>query len=213
MTNHQTDVLRTYTEAVHATEEALTALDQLSGDGDFGRNLREGLDRTLTLLDHEPRESATATAATAFLDHVGGTSGPLLGLLLREVGRALETEQDHLAGWSAGVREGLAAVQRVGEAEPGDRTMVDVLVPARDAFAAGASFTGVARTALAAAAATADMRARRGRASYVGARALGVPDPGAVGVALLFWALARVSEPGSALGDPADLVPVPERHG
>ncbi|GGX73236.1 DAK2 domain-containing protein [Streptomyces minutiscleroticus] len=206
VTVDQEKVLRTYAEAARTAHDALTALDQLSGDGDFGDNLREGLDGVEAGLDARPGEAPFAVAAGVFLDEVGGTSGPLIGLLFQEVGRALAAHGDGREGWAAGVREGLAAIQRVGEAEPGDRTMVDALAPARDALDGGAGFADAARAALAGARATADIRARRGRASYVGERALGAPDPGATGVALLFWSLARVAEPDADLGSVADAV-------
>ncbi|WP_016906737.1 DAK2 domain-containing protein [Streptomyces xiaopingdaonensis] len=205
----QDRVVRTYAQASHTAHDALTALDQISGDGDFGDNLREGLDRTVAALDAADGASATEVAGSVFLDEVGGTSGPLIGLLFSEIGRALAGTADDRAGWTDGVRSGLAAIQRVGEAEPGDRTLVDALVPALAALEGDDSWTGVAEAALSGAAATAGTRARRGRASYVGERAVGNPDPGATGVALLFWALARVAEPDSGLGDIEELVPVP----
>ncbi|MEU9189771.1 DAK2 domain-containing protein [Streptomyces sp. NPDC048484] len=191
-------VLRAYAQTARAAHETLTALDQLSGDGDFGDNLREGLDRVEDALGERPDDPAFAVAASVFLDEVGGTSGPLIGLLFQEIARALAASEDVREGWRTGVAEGLAAIQRVGEAEPGDRTMVDALAPARDALAAGEGYAGTARAALSGARATADIRARRGRAAYVGDRALGAPDPGATGVALLFWSLAGVAEPYAA---------------
>lgn len=155
-------------------------------------------------------------AAAAFLDEVGGTSGPLFGLLFQELATALRDGQPGgpTAAVAAGVRGGLAAIQRVGEAEEGDKTLVDALAPAARALAAasphpasegsaGAGGTGgpdgaePARALAAAARAawqgvhdTARITARRGRASYLGDRAAGVPDPGAVGVALLFTSAA-----------------------
>ncbi|MFE1795988.1 DAK2 domain-containing protein [Streptomyces sp. NPDC059517] len=192
-------VLRAYAQTARTAHDTLTALDQLSGDGDFGDNLREGLDRVETALGERPDDAAFAVAASVFLDEVGGTSGPLIGLLFQEIARALALSEDAREGWRTGVTEGLAAIQRVGEAEPGDRTMVDALVPARDALTAGEDFAGTARAAVSGAQATAGIRARRGRAAYVGDRALGAPDPGAIGVALLFWSLAGVAEPDAAL--------------
>jgi dihydroxyacetone kinase-like protein len=155
-------------------------------------------------------------AAAAFLDEVGGTSGPLFGLLFQELATALRDGQPGgpTAAVAAGVRGGLAAIQRVGEAEEGDKTLVDALAPAARALAAasphpasegsaGPGGTGgpdgaePARALAAAARAawqgvhdTARITARRGRASYLGDRAAGVPDPGAVGVALLFTSAA-----------------------
>ncbi|WP_320777421.1 dihydroxyacetone kinase subunit DhaL [Streptomyces sp. CRN 30] len=202
----QEKVLRTYAEAARTAHDALTALDQLSGDGDFGDNLREGLDGVTSALDDGPADAPFTVAAGVFLDEVGGTSGPLIGLLFQEIGRALTEHGDGHEGWATGVREGLAAIQRVGEAEPGDRTMVDALAPARDALDGGAGYADTARAALDGARATADIKARRGRASYVGERALGAADPGATGVALFFWSLARVAEPDTELGSVTDAV-------
>ncbi|CAL9331684.1 PEP-dependent dihydroxyacetone kinase, ADP-binding subunit DhaL [Streptomyces sp. enrichment culture] len=205
-TADQEKVLCTYAEAARTAHDALTALDQLSGDGDFGDNLRGGLDGVVAALGARPADAPFTVAAGVFLDEVGGTSGPLIGLLFQEIGRALAAHGDGREGWAEGVREGLAAIQRVGEAEPGDRTMVDALAPARDALAAGAGFADTARAALAGARATAGIKARRGRASYLGERALGAPDPGATGVALLFWSLARAAEPDADLGTVADVM-------
>ncbi|GGS40413.1 DAK2 domain-containing protein [Streptomyces griseoviridis] len=200
VTVDQEKVLRIYAEAARTAHDRLTALDQLSGDGDFGDNLCAGLDGVEARLDEGFDQVPFTVAAQVFLDEVGGTSGPLMGLLFQEMGRALAAHGDGPEGWAAGVREGLAAIQRVGEAEPGDRTLVDALVPARDALDAGSGFADTARASLAGARATADIKARRGRASYLGERALGAPDPGAIGVALLFWSLARAAEPDTDLG-------------
>ncbi|GEB48426.1 DAK2 domain-containing protein [Streptomyces cacaoi] len=138
---------------------------------------------------------ALRAVATAFLDEVGGTSGPLFGLLLQDLAQAAEEAGHRLTvpALARGARAGLAAIQRVGEAVPGDKTLVDGLAPACEALASAEESVGPANAlAVAADAAwqgvrsTADLRARRGRASYVGERASGVPDPGAVGIGLLF---------------------------
>lgn len=199
-------VLTAFAEAARTAHPALTALDQTSGDGDFGDNLCEGLDLVTAALADRPAEPPYAVAATVFLDEVGGTSGPLMGLLFEELARAHAVHpDDDQELWRRGVREGLAAIQRVGEAEPGDRTLVDTLAPAGEVLEAGADPRGVAEAALEGARATAALRARRGRASYVGERAVGSQDPGALGIALLFWCRARVA--GDAPGELADHLP------
>ncbi|MFD3483538.1 DAK2 domain-containing protein [Streptomyces sp. NPDC058665] len=206
MTTDALSVLTAFAQAARTAHPALTTLDQLSGDGDFGDNLREGLGLVAAALADRPAEPPFAVAAAVFLDEVGGTSGPLLGLLFQELARAHAAHPDDgQEAWRTGVREGLAAIQRVGEAEPGDRTLVDTLAPARDALEADAGPREVADAALAGARATAGLRARRGRASYVGERAIGSPDPGALGIALLFWCRARVA--GDAPGELADHLP------
>ncbi|MET9480320.1 dihydroxyacetone kinase subunit DhaL [Streptomyces sp. NPDC006638] len=192
--------MRRFAASVSATEAELTALDQAAGDGDFGTNLMAGLDVTLRFLGDPPTgpgdpAAPLRAAATAFLDEVGGTSGPLFGLLFHEMAVAATEAGRELtvSALAAGAGAGLSAIRRVGEAAPGDKTLVDALVPACDALRS-CDRKGDPREALSRAAAaswegvrdTAGLRARRGRASYVGEHASGVPDPGAVGIALLF---------------------------
>ncbi len=194
--------MRRFATSVSATERELTAFDQQAGDGDFGANLRTGTGCVVAALDRLPPGRRTAdgplrAAATAFLDEVGGTSGPLFGLVLQELAVAVGPGLT-AATLATGVTEGLAAVQRVGEAQPGDKTLVDALDPAARALrglapdvrpdealavAADAAFAGVRGTM--------SQRARRGRASYLGERASGVPDPGALGVGVLFASAGR----------------------
>jgi dihydroxyacetone kinase-like protein len=190
--------MRRFAASATATEPELTALDQQVGDGDFGANLVAGLQAMQRLMGERGAPGLDA-AASAFLDEVGGTSGPLFGLLFQEVAAAASGVEigagEPAAALAAGIGNGLAAIQRVGEAAVGDKTLVDALAPASAALgrqAAVAPRDAVAGLAAAADAAwggvhlTARLTARRGRASYLGERAAGVPDPGAVGVALLF---------------------------
>jgi dihydroxyacetone kinase-like protein len=176
--------------AVADAEPVLTALDEASGDGDFGSNLDEGLARVETRV--AAGEAGRPALVGVFLDEVGGTSGPLFGLLFASVGRAASSSEDYLAALADGLAEGLAAIQRVGEAQVGDRTLVDALAPAVAALhEQPADAAAMVRAGVDGALATAEIRARRGRSSYVGDKALGHPDPGAVGIALLLTVLAE----------------------
>lgn len=195
MTFDQEALLRGFAGAVEAHHAELTALDQRSGDGDFGDNLRGGLRTAISRFGSGRGEAPFDVLGAVFLDEVGGTSGPLLGLLFSEIGRAMEGGEDPVSSFASGTRAGLEAIQRVGEAQVGDRTMVDALAPAVDAMPHG--FAAAARAATDGALRTAQLQARMGRASYVGDRAVGWPDPGAVGIALLFHAAAAVAEPGA----------------
>ncbi|MFJ2195833.1 DAK2 domain-containing protein [Streptomyces violaceusniger] len=201
------DWLTRFAATVRSVEPELTALDQKAGDGDFGGNLVTGMDGVRRALDaltagggngERSRRGPDApldAAARVFLDDVGGTSGPLFGLLFQELADALGMAADPpgTAALALGTAAGTAAIQRVGEAEVGDKTMVDALVPAARALAS-CEPTGDPAYALHVAAvaahrgarSTTDLRARRGRASYTGDHARGVPDPGALTVALLF---------------------------
>jgi dihydroxyacetone kinase-like protein len=191
--------MRRFAACASATEAELSALDQQVGDGDFGANLVAGLQATLRRLGADDGTATAAepleAAAGAFLDEVGGTSGPLFGLLFQEMAAAVAAAGDalDLGALATGVGNGLAAIQRVGEATVGDKTLVDALAPVCVVLASYPSEAdpaeALSQAALAAwdgVANTARLTARRGRASYLGDRAAGVPDPGAVGIGLLF---------------------------
>jgi dihydroxyacetone kinase-like protein len=129
---------------------------------------------------------------------VGGASGPLYGTFFLRLGAALgAVSAVPLPALAAALRAGLEGVRQRGRAEPGDKTMLDALAPALDAFDGavgdGGSATEVARAAAVAAKAgrdaTAPLVARKGRASYLGERSAGHLDPGAASTALLFRAL------------------------
>ncbi|ROQ60057.1 dihydroxyacetone kinase DhaL subunit [Streptomyces sp. 840.1] len=203
------DWMRHFTDSVYATEAELTALDQQVGDGDFGTNLATGVRAAGLLFDRTDESAGPAESlgimATAFLDEIGGTSGPLFGLLFQSLSRAAAGSGPDLttAALADGAAQGLAAIRRVGDASPGDKTLVDALDPAVTALREAG--TAPPATALAAAAdgawqgvrGTASLSARMGRASYLGDRATGIPDPGAVGIALFF---ASAAGPVTALG-------------
>jgi dihydroxyacetone kinase-like protein len=187
-----------YSRLIETAKSDLTHLDMISGDGDFGENLAGGLAETLK--KHElSGDPLWSSLVNVFLDDVGGTSGPLFGLLFHAINEATaaESRQENpdkaLALIADGFANGLNAIQRVGEAEVGDRTLVDALAPAvaqLKVSTASANFYQVVSAALGGAKGTSELLARRGRSSYVGARAIGVPDPGAVGIALLFVAMS-----------------------
>lgn len=186
--------LDAYLGLVREHEPTLTALDELSGDGDFGHNLSHGLERAAARAADVPDSEVWRSLAATFLDEVGGTSGPLFGLLFQEIARAAESAQSAAALINDGTKGGLAAVQRVGEAKLGDRTIVDALYPAAIALSNEGDLDTAAAAACQGALGTARLRARMGRASYVGQRAVGHPDPGAVGIALLFVACAQAAD-------------------
>ncbi|MFJ8026907.1 dihydroxyacetone kinase family protein [Streptomyces sp. NPDC096311] len=197
-------VLGRFWQIVSQARDNLTTLDQLVGDGDFGDNLVGGVRQALTL--NESGTDSMAALARAFLNDVGGTSGPLFGLLFQQL--AVVSWTDHHAPHARAVADAaassLAAIHRVGGAEVGDCTLMDALSPAADTLdtaardSADSPFTTAAEAAIQGALNTASLAPRRGRASCVGERAIGVPDPGALGVALLFIALAHVYEPDTA---------------
>ncbi len=183
-------------------KERLGALDRAAGDGDFAVNLAQALKRAAAGLQALPEPATDAqtwmAAANGFL-HTGGTSGPLLGMWLRELAKAWASHDAPLAALAAGVAAGTTAVQRLGGAQAGDRTMVDAMLPAvqaleqalRDGASLAQGLERAARAATEGAQATTRMAAALGRASYVGEAAAGIEDPGAAAIALFFRAGAR----------------------
>ena len=130
----------------------------------------------------------------ALVSSVGGAAGPLYGTLFLQMGSAAgDREEVDLAGWTEMLDAGVKGVQARGKAQPGDKTMIDALLPALDALRAaaddGADLPDALRRSADAAAegmrATIPLEARKGRASYLGPRSVGHQDPGATSSQLL----------------------------
>ncbi|MEV5548410.1 dihydroxyacetone kinase subunit DhaL [Streptomyces sp. NPDC052309] len=175
--------------------ERLTALDSPIGDADHGSNLQRGFTAVTAALEKEAPDTPGAVlilAGRQLISTVGGASGPLYGTLLRRTGKALadaaEVSAEQLA---EALRTGVDAVRTLGGAAPGDKTMIDALVPAVDAL--GESFAAARDAADEGARATTPMQARKGRASYLGERSIGHQDPGATSSALVMTALAEAA--------------------
>ncbi|MDQ0758261.1 dihydroxyacetone kinase subunit DhaL [Streptomyces canus] len=181
--------------SVDREAERLTALDSPIGDADHGSNLQRGFTAVAATLEKEAPETPGAIlilAGRRLISTVGGASGPLYGTLLRRTGKALgdagEVSEEQLA---EALRAGVEAVMTLGGAAPGDKTMIDTLVPAVDAL--GTGFAAARTAAEQGALATTPLQARKGRASYLGERSIGHQDPGATSAALLIAALAEAS--------------------
>ncbi|MFF1380256.1 dihydroxyacetone kinase subunit DhaL [Streptomyces sp. NPDC058308] len=194
------DFFRRWLTACAATvdreADRLTELDSPIGDADHGSNLRRGFTAVAAVLEKEAPDTPGAVLMVAgrqLISTVGGASGPLYGTLLRRTGKALgEVAEVDEAGFAEALRAGVDAVAALGGAAPGDKTMLDALVPALDALEH--SFGAAREAALHGALATTPLQARKGRASYLGERSIGHQDPGATSAALLFEALAETAE-------------------
>ncbi|MEU0050474.1 dihydroxyacetone kinase subunit DhaL [Streptomyces sp. NPDC006184] len=182
--------------SVDREAERLTALDSAIGDADHGSNLQRGFTAVTATLEKEAPQTPGAVLTVAgrqLISTVGGASGPLYGTLLRRTGKALgdaaEVGTEQLA---EALRAGVDGVMTLGGAAPGDKTMIDALVPAVDAL--GTGFAAARAAAEEGAQATTPLQARKGRASYLGERSIGHQDPGATSSALLIAALADTAE-------------------
>ncbi|WP_431774426.1 dihydroxyacetone kinase subunit DhaL [Streptomyces cucumeris] len=183
--------------AASVTRDAarLTELDSAIGDADHGTNMQRGFAAVAEALDKERPGSpgaALVLAGRQLISKVGGASGPLYGTLLRRAGKALgDAEEITPQQLTDALRAGVDAVAQLGGAAPGDKTMLDALLPAVEELAGGGSFTAAAEAAEQGALATTPMLARKGRASYLGERSIGHQDPGAASSALIVAALTE----------------------
>lgn len=187
--------------AVDREAARLTELDSPIGDADHGSNLQRGFTAVRAVLDKDAPDTPGAVLALAgrqLISTVGGASGPLYGTLLRRTGKALgDAAEVSEAEFAAALRTGVDAVAALGGAAPGDKTMLDALVPAVDALDGG-DFAAARSAAEHGAEATTPLQARKGRASYLGERSIGHQDPGATSSALLIGALADAAAGGAS---------------
>jgi len=192
--------LARFRDLVTEQRDYLTELDSAIGDADHGANMARGMGAVLDKLDDTEATTVDELfkgVGMTLVSSVGGASGPLYGTFFLRMGvtAGAVTEMDAAALGEA-LRAGLGGVIARGKAELGDKTMLDALSPALDAFdAAGDNVAAAANAAYDAAVVgrddTIDLVARKGRASYLGDRSAGHLDPGATSTALLFQALAE----------------------
>lgn len=184
--------------ALSAAEERLTDLDAKAGDGDLGASLARAAEAIRALPASTWNAPAHALAATGNVLRraIGGSSGPFYATALLRASR--ELAQGGADPLPRAFDAAVGAITELGGAKPGDRTMIDALAPAADAFRAALAASRSPKAALEAAAAaaeagarhTATLRPRLGRASYLGERAVGIPDGGAVAVAIWLRSIA-----------------------
>ena len=188
--------------AIHDQRDYLTQLDAAIGDADHGLNMDRGFAAALAKVedpaDRSPGELLETVGTTLVLS-VGGAAGPLYGSAFRQMSRALDSKTLDPEALLVLLRAALEEIQRLGAAQIGDKTIVDALSPAIDAFERGLrSGEDLAKAVERARSAaeegmrgTVPLQARKGRASYLGPRSVGHQDPGATSTAMLFAALER----------------------
>lgn len=191
-----TGLIETCSAAIAAHADHLCLLDSAIGDGDHGTNMKRGFDALRAESDKIsvlPLPQAIEHIGVTLVMNVGGAAGPLYGTLLIEIGRLLATpgqDPDMISVFGRAVD----AVARRGRSGPGDKTLLDVLYPVHAEMVRHAALNAIAGRAEGAARQTIGMRAKRGRAAYVGDRSIGHIDPGASSCALLTSAICRYLE-------------------
>jgi dihydroxyacetone kinase len=188
-------------DALEAAEAQLTDLDAQAGDGDLGASMTRGAAALRSLADagFQTPGAHLMALGDAVRRAIAGSSGPFYATALLRAGAHLRgRESPDGQAWREAFEIAVSSVAELGGAKPGDRTMLDALFPALEAWkqaaAAGAqppeAFRAAADAAAQGARRTQDMVPSLGRASYLGRRALGVPDGGAVAVGIWMKALA-----------------------
>jgi dihydroxyacetone kinase phosphoprotein-dependent L subunit len=192
-------VLAQVRDVVVEHEEELGKLDAIAGDGDHGIGMRRGVDAAAAAAEAMAAAGSSAArvlaaAGEAWSERAGGTSGALWGSAVISTGLALGNRESYRGEDAAdAVTAFTAAITELGKAGPGDKTMVDALLPFRDAFLQNLDGGAQVAKALAAAAAaaqeaaerTSELRPLKGRARPLAEKSLGHPDPGAVSFGLI----------------------------
>ncbi|MCO4264243.1 dihydroxyacetone kinase family protein [Pseudarthrobacter sp. MDT3-26] len=205
-------VLAQVREVVVEHEEELGNLDAIAGDGDHGIGMRRGVEAATDAAAQAAESGASVgrvleAAGEAWSERAGGTSGALWGSAIIASGLALGNRESYtIEDAIAAVTALVGAITELGKAEPGDKTMVDALLPFREAFlresdggnSLAGSLTAAAVAARAAAAKTAELRPLKGRARPLAEKSLGHPDPGAVSFGLIAERIAAYIHSGLA---------------
>ncbi len=197
------DVVTDLVGAINANKAWLSEIDGAIGDGDHGVNMSKGFSQAGEAIAAEPAPPGLARAfailGETLLSGIGGSMGPLYGTFFLDMSATLEGQSElDAALFGRMLRAGLSGVQELGEAQRGDKTLLDTLIPALDAYDAavsgGASFAEALEAMAAAAAqgrdATRDMVARIGRAARLGERSRGTIDAGAASCCLILRSMA-----------------------
>jgi dihydroxyacetone kinase len=186
--------IKTACQALIAAENRLTDMDRVVGDGDLGINLARTGKAIQDALPRYPLYSAVKTLRRLSVDvqhSLGGSSGPFYGVFLLRVANSLaDSDLSNARSWAKAMLDGCQAISDLGGAVPGDRTMLDALVPFAQGLSRSLDLETAVKAAQAGAEATAQMRPKRGRSTQLGDRALGHPDPGAMAVAIWLRAVA-----------------------
>lgn len=189
-------------------ERELGRIDAVAGDGDHGRGMLKGVTAAVERVGAQSEQVGGAwllgQAGQAWAERAGGTSGVLWGAALESFGRSLGDAADSYPAVDVvrGVRAFSDAIVELGGARPGDKTLLDALLPFVDALESrvddgqelAPAWVAAATVATAAGRATSDMRPRIGRARPLAEKSVGTPDAGATSMALIVTAVGSVLE-------------------
>ncbi|MBR4454943.1 MAG: dihydroxyacetone kinase subunit L [Solobacterium sp.] len=195
MSSRVFECIRKISDVISENRDFLTELDREIGDADHGVNMARGFHAVIEKVPENETDIGAVLKKTGMtlLSTVGGASGPLYGTAYMEAGKVMAGKTTlSTEDFSAVLDAVIAGIQKRGKAVKGEKTMLDAIMPARDAFkekaAAGADLVTALDAACAAAREgveyTKTIRATKGRASYLGDRSIGHQDPGATSATL-----------------------------
>lgn len=183
--------LNDFGERVQENKQLLSDLDQAIGDGDHGINMARGLgELKKAFTEKEPADlkDVFKTAGMTMVSKVGGASGPLYGTAFLNMSKAVDSETIDAEGLTKVLEAGLEGIEKRGKSHAGEKTMIDVWEPVVNALHQEDLTDDVVDAALQK---TKDLKATKGRASYLGERSIGHLDPGTYSSALLFHAMLQ----------------------
>ncbi|EAD7630409.1 dihydroxyacetone kinase subunit L [Listeria monocytogenes] len=183
--------LNDFGERVQENKQLLSDLDQAIGDGDHGINMARGLgELKKAFTEKEPADlkDVFKTAGMTMVSKVGGASGPLYGTAFLNMSKAVDADTIDAVGLTTVIEAGLEGIEKRGKSHAGEKTMIDVWEPVVHALHQEDLTDDVVDAALQK---TKDLKATKGRASYLGERSIGHLDPGAYSSALLFHAMLQ----------------------
>ncbi|EAC3352102.1 dihydroxyacetone kinase subunit L [Listeria monocytogenes] len=183
--------LNDFGERVQENKQLLSDLDQAIGDGDHGINMARGLGelkKAFTEKEPDDLKDVFKTAGMTMVSKVGGASGPLYGTAFLNMSKAVDSETIDAEGLTKVLEAGLEGIEKRGKSHAGEKTMIDVWEPVVNALHQEDLTDDVVEAALQK---TKDLKATKGRASYLGERSIGHLDPGAYSSALLFHAMLQ----------------------
>lgn len=193
------DMMLQVADAIIAAEPILTDADRALGDGDHGVGMERGMKAVKEALDGQDFPSVDKVlggTGSAMMSSMGGASGAIFGTLFRTGGKAAKGEQTlESAHLGPILTSGLEAIMKRGGAKPGDKTMIDALDPAATKAAEvgelpiNEALAAIAEAAEAGKEASKAMVATMGRAKTLGEKSVGLPDAGAISVAIIFGAM------------------------
>ncbi|MGH7003868.1 MAG: dihydroxyacetone kinase subunit DhaL [Alphaproteobacteria bacterium] len=196
------DIVLAMADRIVENRAYLSEIDGKIGDGDHGVNMAKGFGLAAQRLKGKdlPLAASLETLGTVLMTEIGGSMGPLYGVMFTEFAEKIEgVDAIDSTAFSRMLHAGREAVQSIGAARVGDKTLLDTFVPAAEAFdasiASGKSFSEALEALVDAAEAgrdsTLDLVAKVGRASRLGERSRGVLDAGATSCAIILKELSE----------------------